>query len=137
MVKWENDKNVYILGAALEYLNPSIGNEVAEAVIAGWPEILGETPTLRAVKDQIKKLSTTSSSTGTKKPKAKTAAKSKGKGKAKQAKKRTRNDEYSEVNDGEAREEEEDDKEDDEQGPAKKQKVVVKQEEGDEDDEGE
>lgn len=36
MVKWENDKNVYILGAALAALNASITNEIAESVIAGW-----------------------------------------------------------------------------------------------------
>lgn len=36
MVKWENDKNVYILGAALGALNASITNEIAENVIAGW-----------------------------------------------------------------------------------------------------
>ena len=36
MVKWENDKNVYILGAALGALNASITNEIAESVTAGW-----------------------------------------------------------------------------------------------------
>lgn len=36
MVKWENDKNAYILGAALGALNASITNEIAESVIAGW-----------------------------------------------------------------------------------------------------
>lgn len=36
MVKWDNDKNAYILGAALGALNASITNEIAESVIASW-----------------------------------------------------------------------------------------------------
>lgn len=44
MVKWENDKNVYILGAALAALNASITNEIAETVIAGWRKFLFSNP---------------------------------------------------------------------------------------------
>jgi hypothetical protein len=36
MVKWENDKNAYILGAALGASNITISNEIAEAIRAGW-----------------------------------------------------------------------------------------------------
>ncbi|KAG9687767.1 hypothetical protein KCU95_g9327, partial [Aureobasidium melanogenum] len=138
MVKWENDKNVYILGAALAALNASITNEIAETVIAGWPtSTLGEAPTLRAVKDQIKKLSSASASaptatapakkTGVKKPRA-----VKGKGKANKGKKRVRDDDDEE--EGEDEEQAEDDG--DKGGLAKKQKIAVKQEEVDGDEDG-
>ncbi|KAH0343674.1 hypothetical protein KCU83_g8722, partial [Aureobasidium melanogenum] len=137
MVKWENDKNVYILGAALAALNASITNEIAESVIAGWPaSTLGEAPTLRAVKDQVKKLSSSSpaatTTTATKKSggkKARATAAAKGKGKGTKGKKRVRDDESNDEGEGQDEEQGEDDG--DEQGPAKKQKVFVKQEEVD------
>lgn len=140
MVKWENDKNVYILGAALAALNASITNEIAETVIAGWPtSTLGEAPTLRAVKDQIKKLSSASASSApiATAPAKKTGVKKlrtvKGKGKANKGKKRTRDDD-----DEEEGEEDEEQVADDgsEGGLAKKQKVAVKQEEVDGDEDG-
>jgi hypothetical protein len=40
MVKWENDKNAYILGAALGASNVTISNEIAETIRAGWREFL-------------------------------------------------------------------------------------------------
>ncbi|KAG9562201.1 STE3-domain-containing protein, partial [Aureobasidium melanogenum] len=137
MVKWENDKNVYILGAALAALNASITNEIAESVIAGWPaSTLGEAPTLRAVKDQVKKLSSSSpaatTTTATKKSggkKARATAAAKGKGKGTKGKKRVRDDDSNDEGEGQDEEQGEDDG--DEQGPAKKQKVFVKQEEVD------
>jgi hypothetical protein len=197
MVKWENDKNVYILGAALAALNASITNEIAESVIAGWrkfsfsflllllsrldhnfcllfprsllsffllaylthlfktlcfrgilliPTIatttLGEAPTLRAVRDQIKKLSFSSSSATTtttaatakksRGKKARASAAAKGKGKSTKGKKRVRDDDSNDEEQAEHEEQGEDDG--DEEGPAKKQKVVVKQEEVDGDD---
>jgi hypothetical protein len=36
MVKWENDKNVYILGAALGALGTTISSEVIQAIRADW-----------------------------------------------------------------------------------------------------
>jgi hypothetical protein len=36
MVKWEDDKNVYILGAALGALGTTISNEIIEAIRAEW-----------------------------------------------------------------------------------------------------
>ncbi|KAG9597881.1 STE3-domain-containing protein, partial [Aureobasidium melanogenum] len=146
MVKWENDKNVYILGAALAALNASITNEIAESVIAGWPtSTLGEAPTLRAVKDQVKKLSSSSpaatTTTATKKSggkKARAIAAAKGKGKGNKSKKRVRDDESADETAGmEGKEEEQREDDADEQGAAKKQKVVVKQEEVDGDDDEE
>lgn len=214
MVKWENDKNAYILGAALGALNATITNEICEGVIAGWrkscvfslfcfphlyasptsvvlvtflfflsvlllfsnqlttfarpsyscfpsPSLakyftdefefktatntLGEAPTLRAVKDQIKKLSSSSTSATTKRANGvkkfrATAAKGKDKGKGK-SKKRTRdddNDSADEAKDGDEEQEQQGDG-DEERSPtnAKKQKVVVKQEQvdGNEDEE--
>jgi xanthine/uracil/vitamin C permease (AzgA family) len=40
MVKWENDKNAYILGAALGASNVTISNEIAETIRAGWRKFL-------------------------------------------------------------------------------------------------
>jgi hypothetical protein len=40
MVKWENDKNAYILGAALGTSNVTISNEIAETIRAGWRKFL-------------------------------------------------------------------------------------------------
>jgi hypothetical protein len=36
MVKWENEKNVYILGAALGALGTTMSNEIIEAIRADW-----------------------------------------------------------------------------------------------------
>jgi hypothetical protein len=211
MVKWENDKNVYILGAALGALNTTISNEIIEAIRTDWrmflsfflfylfqsfsltisffpsclihhsfppsypppttithsahsftirtplmtmvttaSEQLGETPTLRAVKDQIKKLSTASSSssttttakksgTGVKKPRATASAKGKGNAKGKgKGKKRVADD--GESDDVEGGEKEGDEDEDEETMPVKKkQKKTGAVEKGveDEDDDGE
>jgi hypothetical protein len=213
MVKWENDKNVYILGAALGALGTTISNEIIEAIRADWrmfffsfypllyssftlpcsspphlisshfiissgrssslplpphpipsqskklqtnnrlrnhtaSEQLGETPTLRAVRDQIKKLSTTSSSsttttatkksgTGVKKPRAAASAKGKGNAKGK-GKKRAADDDDSD--DAEKGDKEGDGDEDEEIMPAKKKQkktAAVEKEVEDEDDDGE
>jgi hypothetical protein len=36
MVKWEDDKNVYILAAALAALNATITNEIAQSILNDW-----------------------------------------------------------------------------------------------------
>jgi hypothetical protein len=109
---------------------------------------LGETPTLRAVKDQIKKLSispsnattTTVKKSGVKKPKAaaaKTKVNTKGKGK----KRALADDDSDDAEDGNKEADEQGDEEgdgDEEALPVqKKQKVVAIKKEVEDDDEGE
>jgi hypothetical protein len=116
-------------------------------ITAPTASTLGETPTLRAVKDQIKKLSispststtTTVKKSGVKKPKAaaaKTKVNTKASGKGK--KRALSEDDSDDAQDGDKEGDEEGD-EDEETLPAKKkQKVfVVKKEVEVEDDEGE
>jgi hypothetical protein len=194
MVKWENEKNVYILGAALGALGTTMSNEIIEAIRADWrmlslhfllllhpfvvlfhlipfrlcpiytspyrlmihnhtaSEHLGETPTTRAVKDQLKKLSTAPSSStitttvkksgagaGVKKARA-TAAKGKGKGKGKgEGKKRAADDDDDDNDSGDAEggDKEGDEDEDEETMPVKKKKTVAVKKKVEDEDDGE
>ncbi|KAG2169956.1 hypothetical protein VTO58DRAFT_103877 [Aureobasidium pullulans] len=147
MVRWDADKNAYITGAVLAELKMTISNQVVQAVLDAWPtSTLGEAPTPRALKDQVKKLSSTSAALGSSStttavkkagPKATAAAGKKvaiaGKKGAGKGKKRGRqHDEEDE--DGEKEINDEANK----QGPAKKiKKEIIEYEDGNDDEDAE